>query len=96
MTEHELTSLPGCVARYWNADDPSAGNHRTAQGLVSSISGWFCCKLTLNANLRFTESAEDCSELQPFAKPECSGRNCSDVVSASSKVIMVTSSDPVK
>jgi hypothetical protein len=84
MTEHELTSLPGCVARYWNADDPSAGNHGTAQGLVSNVAEGFCGRLTLVASLQIIEGAEDCDRTQSIVLPEYSRRNCSNVVSASS------------
>jgi hypothetical protein len=45
MTEHELTSLPGFDARYWNAVNPSAGNHGTTQGLVLTVSVVFCGNL---------------------------------------------------
>jgi hypothetical protein len=66
MTEHELTSLPGCVARYWNADNPNAGNHGTTQGLVGGFSDGFCGQLTGDANLKFIRDAKDCDELQPI------------------------------
>jgi hypothetical protein len=37
MTEHELTSLPGYVARYWNADIPVLAITETTQGLVWTL-----------------------------------------------------------
>jgi len=45
MTEHELTSLPGYDARYWNAVNSSAGNHGAAQGLVLTILAVSCGNL---------------------------------------------------
>jgi len=59
MTEHELTSLPGCVARRWNADNSNAGNHGTAQGLVWGFSQGF------SGNLRVVQifDVRRCSSL---------------------------------
>lgn len=81
MTEHELTSLPGCVASYWNANNPSTDNHGTTQGSVLDISDRIYGKLTVSANLRFVEDAKDCDEIQSVVEPEYSWRNCTRVVS---------------
>lgn len=84
MTEHELTSLPGYDARYWNAVNPSAGNHGTTQGLVLTVLAVSYGDLQWMQVLDL-EDAEDRGEIESIVKSE-SSRNCIVVVSACSAI----------
>jgi hypothetical protein len=71
MTEHELTSLPGYVARYWNADIPVLAITETAQGLVWTLLAIFSATLPVMQIFELSKMHKTV-ELQSIVEPEYS------------------------